>query len=170
MAQKYYGEGITIGSSFDLGAARPLDSRSIVATLDDRDGVGLLYKGKEVYVENEERKFILASFNPDGTGKVWHKSLCSADVATSLTDDSDKLVPVSLANTLKVAVDAVNTRVDTLSNEIKDIVALKSIDVGPGLSRTLSGDSARIDLRLDASSGLFIDEDNDLSFGWGEFE
>ena len=48
-----YGKGISLASGFDLGAKSPLDSRSIVNTIEERDAhvtENRAYPGMKVYV------------------------------------------------------------------------------------------------------------------------
>ena len=47
-----YGQGITISTGFDVGASTPIDNRTIVGTIADRDAINIniLYEGIVVYV------------------------------------------------------------------------------------------------------------------------
>lgn len=51
--------GIPIIASFDLKAGLPLDSRSIVATLADRDAIAHRYEGMTVFVTSEKKAYLL---------------------------------------------------------------------------------------------------------------
>lgn len=53
--------GIQLGSNFDMQAGLPLDSRLVVPLLATRDAIpaGIRYEGMEVYVTNEQKKYIL---------------------------------------------------------------------------------------------------------------
>ena len=49
-----YGNGIKLTSGFDVGAKTPLDSKSVVQTIAERDAFvtdNLVYEGLEVYVK-----------------------------------------------------------------------------------------------------------------------
>ena len=55
-----YGKGISLASGFDLGAKSPLDSRSIVNTIEERDAhvtENRAYPGMKVYVLEEQKEY-----------------------------------------------------------------------------------------------------------------
>ena len=55
-----YGKGISLTSGFDLGAKSPLDSRSIVNTIEERDAHvtgNRAYPGMKVYVLEEQKEY-----------------------------------------------------------------------------------------------------------------
>ena len=55
-----YGKGISLASGFDLGAKSPLDSRSIVNTIEERDAHvagNRAYPGMKVYVLEEQKEY-----------------------------------------------------------------------------------------------------------------
>ena len=55
-----YGKGISLTSGFDLGAKSPLDSRSIVNTIEERDvhvTENRAYPGMKVYVLEEQKEY-----------------------------------------------------------------------------------------------------------------
>ena len=55
-----YGKGISLTSGFDLGAKSPLDSRSIVNTIEERDAhvtENRAYPGMKVYVLEEQKEY-----------------------------------------------------------------------------------------------------------------
>lgn len=57
---EYYGKGITVASGFDLGAKAPLDSRSVVNTIAERDAHvtnNRAYEGMIVYVIEDKKTY-----------------------------------------------------------------------------------------------------------------
>ena len=72
-----YGKGISLTSGFDLGAKSPLDSRSIVNTIEERDAHvagNRAYPGMKVYVLEEQKEYRY-------TGSGW-KELDVVDLST----------------------------------------------------------------------------------------
>ena len=72
-----YGKGISLASGFDLGAKSPLDSRSIVNTIEERDAHvtrNRAYPGMKVYVLEEQKEYRY-------TGSDW-KELDVVDLST----------------------------------------------------------------------------------------
>ena len=59
MAQKYFGKGIPVAAGFDLGSQAPLDARTVVTAYSDLATIPDIqkYKGLEVYVEAEDKKY-----------------------------------------------------------------------------------------------------------------
>ena len=60
MSEEFYGKGITIASGFDLGAKSPLDTRSIVNTIEERNAHVIgnrVYEGMKVYVLAEKKEY-----------------------------------------------------------------------------------------------------------------
>ena len=61
MAENNFGKGIKITSGFDLSAKSPLDNRSIVLTIEERDAHvtnNRTYEGMKVYVLDEKKEYI----------------------------------------------------------------------------------------------------------------
>ena len=61
MANEFYGKGITVTAGFDLGAKAPLDSRTVVNTLAERDAHvtgNRAYIGMKVYVIAENKEYL----------------------------------------------------------------------------------------------------------------
>ena len=55
-----YGNGIKLTTGFDVGAKSPLDNKSVVETIDERDAFvtdNLAYEGLEVYVKETKTKY-----------------------------------------------------------------------------------------------------------------
>ena len=60
MSEEFYGKSIPITSGFDLGAKSPLDTRSIVNTIEERDAHvtgNRVYEGMKVYVLAEKKEY-----------------------------------------------------------------------------------------------------------------
>lgn len=57
---KYFGQGIPLSAAFDLGSPKPLDARTVVATLEELESMPAVqkYAGLTVYVEDEEKKYL----------------------------------------------------------------------------------------------------------------
>lgn len=61
MADEFYGKGIKIASGFDLSAKSPLDNRTVVNTIAERDAhiIGnRVYEGMRVYVKETKRDYL----------------------------------------------------------------------------------------------------------------
>lgn len=88
MAQKYFKTGIPVASGFDLGSHAPLDSRSVVATLADRDSMPIsqLYKGLMVFVEENAKYYVLVNHNDAYAELEWAELGGSAELATKVSD------------------------------------------------------------------------------------
>ena len=60
MSEEFYGKSIPITSGFDLGAKSPLDTRSIVNTIEERNAHVIgnrVYEGVKVYVLAEKKEY-----------------------------------------------------------------------------------------------------------------
>ena len=60
MSEEFYGKSIPITSGFDLGAKSPLDTRSIVNTIEERNAHVIgnrVYEGMKVYVLAEKKEY-----------------------------------------------------------------------------------------------------------------
>ena len=60
MSEEFYGKSIPITSGFDLGAKSPLDTRSIVKTIEERNAHvtgNRAYEGMKVYVLAEKKEY-----------------------------------------------------------------------------------------------------------------
>ena len=68
MSEEFYGKSIPITSGFDLGAKSPLDTRSIVKTIEERNAHVIgnrAYEGMKVYVLAEKKEYrYLLCFHP----------------------------------------------------------------------------------------------------------
>lgn len=72
---EYYGKGITVASGFDLGAKAPLDSRSVVNTIAERDAHvtnNRAYEGMIVYVIEDKKTY-------QYTGTEWKELVGSGE-------------------------------------------------------------------------------------------
>lgn len=78
---EYYGKGITVASGFDLGAKAPLDSRSVVNTIAERDAHvtnNRAYEGMIVYVIEDKKTY-------QYTGTEWKELVGSGGNASEET-------------------------------------------------------------------------------------
>ena len=60
MSEEFYGKGIIVASGFDLSAKSPLDTRSIVNTIEERNAHVIgnrVYEGMKVYVLAEKKEY-----------------------------------------------------------------------------------------------------------------
>lgn len=126
---EYFGKGIKVASGFDLGTAAPLDSRSIVKTLSQRDKFAtdkIAYEGMQVYVEEDQKQYIFKNgewvefgFNAGDAGDVVKGSI----VNDLTTGGADKALSAEQGKVLKDLVDQLET--DILENA-EAIVALEA--------------------------------------------
>lgn len=89
MAESFYGKGITVASGFDLGAKTPLDSRSVVNTIAQRDEHvtgNRVYEGMTVYVLEDKTTYQYVK-TQDDLGYEW--KVFGAD-AVDLSDYATK--------------------------------------------------------------------------------
>lgn len=108
-----FGKGITLAGGFDLGAKSPLDSRLVVATIEDRDAHvtgNRAYEGMLVYVESDK---ITYQYVSDAEGNLSWKEFgfneadFMAHVANDLvTDDAEKVLSAKQGVALKALIDA----------------------------------------------------------------
>ena len=78
----FYGKGIKITTGFDLGAKAPLDHRSVVATIAERDALvtgNLAYAGMIVFVEEDKKTY-------QYDGAAWAAFADAADVSDSAVE------------------------------------------------------------------------------------
>lgn len=75
MADNFYGKGIPLTSGFDLHAKLPLDLRSVVNSIEERDEYvtkDAAYMGMEIFVISEQKKYMY-------TGTEWKELLTDVD-------------------------------------------------------------------------------------------
>lgn len=103
-----FGKGIPLASGFDLGAKKPLDSRNVVDTIEERD-IHVLenraYEGMVVYVKEEKKQYRY-------DGEKWTEDI----EALSYTNDN---MP-NVSNT-KEALDTLKEETDSLQFSINEI-------------------------------------------------
>lgn len=78
----FYGKGIKITTGFDLGAKAPLDHRSVVATIAERDALitkNIAYAGMIVFVEEDKKTY-------QYDGATWAAFADAAEVAGSAAE------------------------------------------------------------------------------------
>lgn len=103
-----FGKGIPLASGFDLGAKKPLDSRNVVDTIEERDAHVLenrAYEGMLVYVKEEKKQYRY-------DGEKWIEDI------ESLSYTNDNMPNVS--NT-KEALDTLKEETDSLQSSINEI-------------------------------------------------
>lgn len=80
MAELYFGQGIPLSASFDLGSPKPLDARTVVSTLEELEAMPEVrkYVGLTTYVVEEEKKYLW-------TGTEW-----VAEISTGIDGEDGK--------------------------------------------------------------------------------
>lgn len=78
MTDEFYGKGIKVASGFDLGAKSPLDTRSIVNTIEERNAHvtgNRAYIGMKVYVLENAKEYIYNGTGWDEFGGISDEEL-----------------------------------------------------------------------------------------------
>ena len=107
-----YGKGIVLTTGFDLGAKTPLDSRSIVNTIAERDAHvsgNRAYVGMKVYVLEEQKEYRY-------TGSGW-KELDVIDLSVLATKDDIANINLDLS-TNYATLTYVNEQISTHDHEV----------------------------------------------------
>ena len=123
MSNEFYGKGISITSGFDLSAKLPLDTRSVVNTIAERDAHvtnNRVYEGMKVYVIETKKEYIY-------DGKEWKENQTNNIEISSIPKIDDK----TTSNTTLWSSSKINTQI---KNEIAQA--------------QLGGDNAEIDLSI----------------------
>lgn len=86
MSDLYFGTGIPLSASFDLGSPRPLDSRSVVQDMDELNAIpeGRKYEGLSVYVKDASKKY------------TWTGSAFAEDVSLGLKGDDGAAATIAV--------------------------------------------------------------------------
>lgn len=135
---KYFGKGIPVSAGFDLNAKTPLDSRTVVADLEQLNSMDTIkiYNGLKVFVESEQAEYVykISSYNKvlnEETQEVestpiygWVKEVSSGDVSKV----SEELTAHKEAYETKVAsLEAKDTSISesitTIENKITSLEA-----------------------------------------------
>lgn len=132
MSEEFYGKSIPITSGFDLGAKSPLDTRSIVNTIEERNAHvtgNRVYEGMKVYVLAEKKEY---RYN----GNDWEEVRGTTEVSQGETEPTEEnvllwidttsdenMVENNLSNSLitefQDSISTLNTRVSTLEKNIE---------------------------------------------------
>ena len=124
MADEFYGKGIKVASGFDLGAKSPLDTRSIVNTIEERNAHvtgNRAYIGMKVYVLENAKEYVYNGTNWDEFGGISDEELVQLTVAYQhsqtkhVTEDDIPLNVSELVNDLSFATETY------VENKIKEI-------------------------------------------------
>lgn len=139
MAQKYFGTNIAVANGFDLGAHKPLDSRTVVATYDDLATIDAirLYKGLSVFVEEKSQYYVLVNHDENYGNCEW--KLLGAD-DTLVQDVTD----------LKASVEAIPAELKDINDTIDAIKARECVarvyDSRMGSDSSLADTEGKVDL------------------------
>ena len=109
-----FGKGIKVTSGFDLSAKGPLDNRTVVDTIAQRDThvtAGRAYAGLKVYVTSQNKEYIY-------TGTSWIES-------GGLTDDQLGQLTVAYAHSMTehVSKETFDTNFENINNQISNMVS-----------------------------------------------
>ena len=113
--EKFYSSSIKINTGFGVGSRQPLDARTICEKVDDMNAIPdtRRYEGLVVYCEDVKKYF-----KYDGTAFI---ELSVEHVIDSLTSTSvDIGLSANQGRILKEALDALNTELDKLKQEVGD--------------------------------------------------
>ena len=133
MADEFYGKGIKVASGFDLGAKSPLDTRSIVNTIEERNAHvtgNRAYIGMKVYVLENAKEYIYNGTGWDEFGGISDEELAQLTVAYQhsqtkhVTEDDlsgyQSITDTTLETTNKTIVGAtneINTKINSIATE-----------------------------------------------------
>lgn len=113
--EKFYSSSIKINTGFGVGSRQPLDARTICEKVDDMNAIPdtRRYEGLVVYCEDVKKYF-----KYDGTAFI---ELSVEHVIDNLTSTSvDIGLSANQGRVLKEALDALNTELDKLKQEVGD--------------------------------------------------
>ena len=108
MADIFYGKGIPLTSGFDLGAQSPLDTRTVVNTIEERDEhvtSHRAYIGMKVYVKADHTEYLY-------TGLMWEKVI-------TLTEEEHQMLVSAYEHSL----------IDHFSGDYNDLDNLPNLSV-----------------------------------------
>lgn len=147
-SEPFFGKGITVASGFDLGAKSPLDSRSIVHTIQERDAHvtgNRAYEGMLVYVVADKKTY-------QYTGTEWREFGFNAqdfqvNVIDSLeSDDATKALSARQGKILKGLIDVIEGRVDGIDTALEGIYTKEQVDaIKQALEASVAEVSGRVD-------------------------
>lgn len=116
MAGNVFGSGIPLATGFDLDAERPLDHRTVKATIAERDQMDTeLYMGLQVYVEETKTTYVCVSINP----VTWQVVGGNVKTGEGLGNTVDKLnVTTVFHDTIKTETNPSKSQIVTDENEV----------------------------------------------------
>lgn len=161
-SEPFFGKGITVASGFDLGAKAPLDSRSIVHTIEERDAHvtgNRAYEGMLVYVVADKKTY-------QYTGTEWKEFGFNAqdfqlNVIDNLeSDDATKALSARQGKILKGLIDVIEGRVDGVESDLENVYTKEEVDAIKG---ALDVVIAELENRVDAAEGQLADVEGLIS-------
>ena len=114
-----YGNGIKLTAGFDVGAKTPLDSKSVVQTIVERDAFvtdNLVYEGLEVYVKDTGHKY---RYNGTSWIDLDTQSGSESGTGEGLTTEQAQQLTTAYehSQTPHVSADAIPTNISDLTND-----------------------------------------------------
>ncbi len=157
-----YGKGIPLASGFDLGAKIPLDSRTVVTTVEERDAHisnNRVYVGMRVFVSNENKEYL---WNGTEWELVPDKAYVDNAVANIKIDEEQ------LAN--YATKDEIPTKTSQLTNDsnfatesyVTDAINNASLGGGEGTNIDLSDYQTKVDINLSTTDKTIVGAINEL--------
>ena len=157
-----YGKGIPLASGFDLGAKIPLDARTVVNTIEERDAHvtnNRVYVGMRVFVSNENKEYL---WNGTDWELVPNKTYVDDAVANVKIDEEQ------LAN--YATKDEIPTKTSQLTNDsnfttesyVTDAINNASVGGGEGASIDLSVYQTKVDANLVTTDKTIVGAINEL--------
>ena len=159
MADEFYGKGIKVASGFDLGAKSPLDTRSIVNTIEERNAHvtgNRAYIGMKVYVLENAKEYVYNGTGWDEFGGISDEELAQLTVAYQhsqtkhVTEDDIPSNVSELVNDLSFATETYVTN-KILEAELND----KEVD--------LSGYQTITDTTLETANKTIVGAINEIN-------
>ena len=135
-----YGNGIKLTTGFDVGAKTPLDNKSVVETIAERDSFvtnNLAYEGLEVYVKETKTKY---RYN----GTEWEVANGGAGLSS---EQAQKLeTAYEHSQSTHVSVSDIPTKVSDLENDSSFVTQTEMTNAINNAQ--LGGGSAEVDLSI----------------------
>ena len=135
-----YGNGIKLTTGFDVGAKTPLDNKSVVETIQERDSFvtdNLVYEGLEVYVKETKTKY---RYN----GTEWEVANGGAGLSS---EQAQKLeTAYEHSQSTHVSVSDIPTKVSDLENDSSFVTQTEMTNAINNAQ--LGGGSAEVDLSI----------------------
>ena len=158
MADQFFGKGITVASGFDLGAKAPLDARTVVNTIEERDAhitgnraypgmiVFVIADGKNYQYNGTEFKELVADVDLSAYAKISYVDEQIANAITSGTIDLTAYAKTEDVNTaLAAKVDVVEGSRLMTEEEATKLAGLENFD-DSALQEAIDAKAAQADL------------------------